>query len=662
MVSLRYSSSRISLMAAMMLAGVAAAHAQTGSPLPGGGGYNLSGAGIAVQAKTSHGEFLGLRITDLLSSRSLELRQAFTITMKDGSVLNSSNLQMQRPLTFNDVPADPQARVAADRLPGKRICADFTDTHQAGTLHWCLLMRAHSGYFRQELTIHAGHRDMPIAEVRLLDFEDAGAHVSGTVKGSPVVDQGMFFGFEHPLSSSRVDNGHVTAALSRELPLRAYQSVTYSSVIGVAPAGQMRRSFLAYLEAERPRVYRPFLTYNSWYDLGYGNTYDEAGAVDRVRAFGSELEQKRHVPIDSFLFDDGWDNPTSLWGFNKGFPDGFTKVAASAAKYHAGIGVWLSPWGGYEEKQQRVAYGRQHGYEIIHNGFALSGPKYYRRFEQTCFEMIDRYGVNQFKFDGTGNADRVFPGSEFDSDFDAAIHLIGKIRQHKPGIFINLTTGTYPSPFWLFYADSIWRGGEDHAFAGVGSSRQRWITYRDQETYRNIVLSGPLFPLNSLMLHGIIYARLAEGLSSDPNGDFPSEVQSYVGSGTQLQEMYITPSLLNEANWSVLAHAALWARKRSSILEDTHWIGGDPGRLQVYGWAAWSPQGWIVTLRNPSDHVQTFSLGLQATLELPHGAPSSYVARDPFGKRGSFKLTTHQPLLIPLAPFEVLTFESIIGQ
>ena len=107
---------------------------------------------------------------------------------------------------------------------------------------------------------------------------------------------------------------------------------------------------------------------------------------------------------------------------------------------------------------------------------------------------------------------QVFPGSLFDSDFSAAIHLIERLRAQEPNIFINLTTGTWPSPFWLRYADSIWRGGDDHSFDGVGSWRQKWITYRDEQTYRNIVEGGPLYPLNSLMLHGIIYA--AEGAAS----------------------------------------------------------------------------------------------------------------------------------------------------
>ncbi len=58
-------------------------------------------------------------------------------------------------------------------------------------------------------------------------------------------------------------------------------------------------------------------------------------------------------------------------------------------------------------------------------------------------------------------------------------------------MFINLTTGTTASPAWLFFADSIWRGGDDINFYGPGSRVQQWITYRDAETYRSIVKNGP---------------------------------------------------------------------------------------------------------------------------------------------------------------------------
>ncbi|HEX3985329.1 MAG TPA: enterotoxin [Acidobacteriaceae bacterium] len=635
----------------------ASAPAQTAPPVPDNAGQRFQGDGIAIDVRAANGRFQSLHVTDELASRALDLPQAFVLTMKDGSVLRSSAMRMG-PLTISD----GTFAGAASHAPERRACADFSDSKFPGQLHWCLLIRAHAGYFRQELTLHATS-DAPIAEVRMLDFNDPGAHVDGTVRGSPIVDSGMFFGFEHPLSTAHVDGDHVIAALARVLPLRAGQSTTYSSVVGVAAPGQMRRAFLHYIESERPRAYKPFLHYNSWFDIAYGGAYNETDAIDRIHAFGRELVEKRHVEMNSFLFDDGWDNPNSLWGFNSGFPDGFTRTAAAAEQIHAGIGVWFSPWGGYmERRNKRIAYGRAHGYEIIKGGYALSGPKYYQRFEQVCLQMVERYGVNQFKIDGTGNADRVFPGSAFDSDFDAAIHLIQVIRQHKPGIFINLTTGTYPSPFWLFTADSIWRGGDDDGFAGVGTSRQQWITYRDEQTYRNTVQRGPLFPINSLMLHGLIYAKLADRLSTDPGHDFPDEVHDYFGTGTQLQEMYITPSLLSSADWDVLAHGANWARRNAAILQDTHWIGGDPGQLQVYGWAAWSPHGWIVTLRNPSDKPQAYALDLQSALEVPHGARLGIMASDPFGQPGAapVRLDPHHAE-VHLTPFEVRTFESTSG-
>jgi hypothetical protein len=321
----------------------------------------------------------------------------------------------------------------------------------------------------------------------------------------------------------------------------------------------------------------------------------------------------------------------------------------------------MSPWGGYEEaKQKRLDYGRKNGFETNEGGFALSGPKYYARFREVSRDFIEKDGVNQFKIDGTGNVDRVFPGSSFDSDFAAAISLIEDWRAKKPDLYVNLTTGTYPSPFWLRYADSIWRGGEDHSFAGVGSWREQWITYRDAQTYQNVVRAGPLFPLNSLMLHGLIFARQAEHLDSDPGNDFENEVHSYFGSGTQLQELYVSHALLSKENWDVLAEAANWSRRNADVLRDTHWVGGDPGKLEVYGWAAWSRAKAILTLRNPSDQRQSISIDVGRALEMPTTTDSRFVARSPWKDHSGasqISLAAGQPHTFDLQPFEVLNLE-----
>ena len=88
-----------------------------------------------------------------------------------------------------------------------------------------------------------------------------------------------------------------------------------------------------------------------------------------------------------------------------------------------------------------------------------------------------------------------------------------------------------------------------------------------------------------------------------------------------------------------------------------HWIGGDPGNLEVYGWAAWSPDGWVITLRNPSADAQTFALNLRIALELPPGSPDSYSAHQVFFQAAPETISTKESKQIALKPFEVRVLE-----
>ena len=606
---------------------------------------------------------LGLRVEfkDVLANRALNLQAPFSVLFRDGTIVRADKMRVLEQPVVEDLRVEAKASRAAERIGGKGIRAVLEDEPSGLRVTWRLELRDGSEYVRQIVTFEAPKHDLAMTQVRLMDAMLPGARVEGTVAGSPIVAGEFFLGFEHPLSVSRVVRGEAIAELERTLPLAKGQSITYSSVVGVVPKGQLRRGFLAYVERERAHPYRTFLHYNSWYDMGYFTPYAEALAVDRVRAFGRELHEKRGVTMDSFLFDDGWDDHASLWSFNNGFPRGFVPVVDAAKEFGFAPGVWMSPWGGYSKpRQDRLKYGKEQGFEIEEIGFALSGPKYYERFRDVCLKMLREQGVNQFKFDGTGNVNRVIPGSKFDSDFDAMIHLIGEIREAKPDVYVNLTTGTTASPFWLRYADSIWRGGEDDDFAGIGTKRERWITYRDTQTYEGIVSKGPLFPLNSLMLHGIIYARYDKRLNDDPGDDFSNEVRSYFGSGTQLQEMYLTPELLSGKNWDVLAEAAKWSRGNAEILKDTHWVGGDPGWLQVYGWASWSKGKSILVLRNPSDQAQSITLDVGRVLELPAGAAQRFLAKSPWkddAGKAFVSLAAGTSHKFELKPFEVVTLE-----
>jgi len=622
----------------------------------------LSNQTMDAQWSVREGKLTGLKFVVRGTGAEIALpHDPFLLILKDGSSVRGSEMRVIDGPRVQALDADPAASRAAEHFAGQAILVRLQDDARKVSVTWRAILRDDSNYVRQEVTIAAGDGDRPIAEVRLFDGGLPGARVIGSVKGSPVTAGDFFLGFEDPLGECRASET-VTCGMKRELPLRKGQTVDYSLVIGVSPAGQMRRGFLNYVERERAHPYRTFLHYNTWYDIGFGKPYDAAAVLDVIGAFGRELVRKRGVQVDSFLLDDGWDNPRALWQVNSGFPGGLAAVNRAAREYGGAVGVWLSPWGGYgKAKEQRLDFGRKSGFETNEGGFALSGPKYYARFRQVSLDFIEKDGANQFKIDGTGNVDSVFPGSSFDSDFAAAISLIEDWRARKPDLYVNLTTGTYPSPFWLRYADSIWRGGEDHSFAGVGSWREKWITYRDGQTYQNIVQAGPLFPLNSLMLHGLIFARQAEHLGSDPGNDFRNEVHDYFGTGTQLQEMYISHALLSENDWDTLAEAANWSRRNAGVLRDTHWVGGDPGKLEVYGWAAWSRAKAILTLRNPSDQRQSIAIDVGRAFELPPEAPRRFVASSPWKlDRGTpVSLAAGEEHVFALEPFEVLTLEAL---
>jgi hypothetical protein len=119
--------------------------------------------------------------------------------------------------------------------------------------------------------------------------------------------------------------------------------------------------------------------------------------------------------------------------------------------------------------------------------------------------------------------------------------------------------------------------------------------------------------------------------------------------------MYITPSLLSTGDCDTLAKAAKWSRQNAETLEDSHWIGGDPARLQTYGWAAWTPKRGIVVLRNPSDKPSSFALDAQTAFELPAGAPREYAMKEQSAPNRELPETLRggQPRRIDLKPFEV---------
>lgn len=487
--------------------------------------------------------------------------------------------------------------------------------------------------------------------------------VSGEVDGSPLVNAalGAWIAMEHPRAVHASKGGFLEVGLSKPLPRTAYYaSLGASRKVNATRDGAedafrlLRRHFQAYLNSIRASKHRPNLHYATWYDLrrtpctdssplGYtscsmAHPLNENKALDRLKTVQRELAL-RSVSLDGFLLDDGWDDLQSLWRVNpQNFPQGLTKLNEEISTRGSRLGVWMSPWGGFlaaGEKRLKLAISQ--GFEFVNKTvqfLRLDGARYYERFRNAARELAFKSGARFFKFDGFGAGGGSHGAGDFSASVDKLLHLAAELREDTAGsggdksrsLWIDVSTGAWPSPFWLISVDSVERDGPDLGKEGAGSARQQWITFRDATLYSRVVRRAPLFPLTSSALGGIVWSRAEEAgayLNSFEFVDFSSEVRSAFLSGLAYQELKIQPELLTPAHWDILAEVANISRHHVDVLRDTHWHGGDPAKGDAYGYSSYAcpPCSGFITWRNPQTTARNVSFVLRQVLSLPRPWP-----------------------------------------
>lgn len=538
--------------------------------------------------------------------------------------------------------------IKAEKLTnGVKLTSTLKNAKTGIQVVWSAELLDGSNYFRQEFTL-TGKKKLDVWGLQLMDFGVANARQLGQVPGSPVVTDSFFTGVEMPVTTNFVEDDGFRSGFGCYLPFDETAKYAFGTVVGVYPKGQIRRAFNFYLERERATPSYQFLHYNNWYDF-YPTEKDFLKVIED---YGRELTEKRGVKLDSFVMDDGWDNYNEgLWTFNRtNFPDGFTNVAAAAQKIGSNLGVWISPLGGYGGSNERTEHARKMG--LIEDKLDLSQPGYYKWYLDKCLEMIRDYKVNYFKWDKAG--------SGVDPHFMALLRIGQALKQEKSDLFLNVTVGTWPSPFWLNHIDSTWRDGSgDVAWHGPGDKRESWLTYRDMYCYRLCVAKAPLYPINSLMHHGLVIGHHYQGKPVATAGaDFKNAARSYFAMGPNLQELYLSTDLMTPSAWDEIAESAKWSKANQKTLVDAHWIGGDPGNLEVYGAAAWRGNDATLMLRNPNDKPQSITLTLGDAFELPKGAPTKWQLKNSYAdqKHAEPTLNADQSYTFELKPFEVVVF------
>ena len=517
----------------------------------------------------------------------------FSITLANGTVVLSSQMNCTNVSTENLV-GDVNAVKLSEKENGKALKAIYSYNNL--NIVWRAVLRDNSHYLRTELEFTAtADTEMKniVAMLYSVKNEKTMPSVVGNTRGALLVNEDFFVGLETPMGNNTIVNSTIEGTWNRNTTLKSGDTWKISSVIGLIAKNQQRRSFLAYHERERAVPWRSFIHYNSWYELNIdrNNVIDQRMSKDDclavIEAWKENLFDPYNVYIDAFVWDDGWDDFNSLWDFYyPKFPNGFKEMDELCQSYNAGTGTWLGPVGGYgSSKQQRLAFWNSTHDPDITN-FKLSHSEYFNAFVGRCSQMINDYDMRYFKFDGIsdiGNA--VGPGNEEDAEH--FIRLTSALREAREDIFLNCTVGTWASPFWLQFADAVWRQDADWSTIGnQGNARQRWITYRDYMVYKNFTVGSPLCPINSLMTHGLIVSGFGNSGGNPPRAmeDDPSactvaeitkEMRCAFACGSSLVELYIDHELMtNKGNgklWGELAECIKWHRNNADVLDDTHW-------------------------------------------------------------------------------------------
>ena len=441
------------------------------------------------------------------------------------------------------------------------------------------------------------------------------------------------------------DVQYVQGLWSRNTTLLAGRTWHVSSVVGIVAPGQARRSILAYSERERAVPWRPMPIYNSWYELNIDrnnasrpeNNMHTEYTTPILEAWYQNLFQKHDVGIQSFVWDDGWDNYYT-WECHKKFD--FAQPSATAFEMGAGTGVWLGPVGGYGVSGDT----RRKNWQS-RGGMRLSNPEYYKVFNAAVERMVTQYHGNFFKLDGISDLPTAFgpknsPTGE--EDAEEIIRLEDDIRKISPEVYLNTTVGTWASPFWFRYTDAVWRQENDYGEVGNNPiDRERWITYRDHLVYQHFIDESPLCPINTLMTHGFILTEFGKVSKNMDRDGIIREMRCAFACGSGLVELYCDHGLLTRYNlWGELAECIRWQQNNADVLPDIHWVGGNPwdGRQEnIYGWASWNGKKSTFTLRNGSNQAKSFSISLREALQIPDYIQGSITFTPSFAPQDELK-------------------------
>ena len=471
------------------------------------------------------------------------------------------------------------------------------------------------------------------------------AHISGfhASLGQPFYMNGLFFGSEFPLTETKIRDKvgfirYYTGKRFDQLNLNCGHTFrTWKTVVGAARSLEhrvVREDFLTYIR-DISRKVQPRFQYNSWYDHMHDIT--DENISKSFMEIEKGLTNTLVPPLDSYVVDDGfvdWD--ASFWAFNKKFPNELYPASTLARKFSSEFGLWNGPRGGYNDKTGKFGKNMEKagkgGYNKAANDVCVSSFEYIKNVTDYYLDYTKKFDINYWKLDGflltacpskkhghmVGGHNGMYQYTEM---WENWINIFRKLRLSRETIgkdmWINQTSYSIPSPWFLQWSDSLWiQNSEDIGFIDKTKKGEklgdkdvdRTLTYRDNCYYDFSVARDYQFPNEFLYNHDPIYGNTAKISMTDE--EYRTYMFMMATRGTAFWELYYSYNMFNTAKWRINADALRFIRNEYNMLKTSQFVGGCPANGEVYGYSAWTGNKGIVSLRNPADRNQSFKFKL----------------------------------------------------
>ena len=495
----------------------------------------------------------------------------------------------------------------------------------------------------------------------------------------PVFFSGYFAGIEFPVSSVRLESGRIF--MSHQPGLKMQPDIWYESkkvVYGVAQKGHEKEAFLSYIEANKPGNNEIHVNYNSWWSAPV--PYSEMTILELMKTFQLNMSLPYNVSFNSFCIDMGWSDPKSIWDIDTlMFPKRFTKIEQAAQEMNTNLGLWISPSSMYSPESLDSYWAEQNGYETFVidstkiNGrgrvCCLGGNRYSVAFREKLVDIVKKYNIKQLKFDGY-----LFSCPESDHGHEPGylsmepiaesfIETCRQIHSVSPETWIETTCmGGNPSPWWLFYANSvIGTFGEDYPVGRIPSPvyRESYTSARDFFNMQGA--THIMAPISAQEVLGIIHQ------SMEP---FANDAVTTIMRGNLFLPLYINPVYMNGARWKMIADIIIWAKNNASLIRNTKvllpesWQNGNVPQFKVdastmpresYGYAHTTNDRSLIQLRNPWIKNTEYIFKIDSSTGFSKSAKNlNIVSLYPEVRVYARNLQYGDKTSIPLTPYETL--------